>query len=90
MIRIYVKYGSTVRGAFYDDRASLRVQDTAKIKANKLVMVKMRFEFTAIRPGVITSDGRDSSIKLDEDRIKLLKVVTLERVKGNDTLGKLI
>ena len=42
----------------------------------------MRFEFTAIRPGSLTDDGKDSTVKYDEDRIVLLRVIAIEKVKG--------
>ena len=54
----------------------------AKIKGNKLVLAKTKFEMAALRPGSLSDDGIDESIKYDEDRLKLLKVLVTEKVKG--------
>ena len=76
------QYGTCIKGAFYDDRAAIRDQDLEKIKANKLILTKTKLEFVAVRPGSLTVDGKDASVKVDEDRITLLRVVTIEKVKG--------
>ena len=45
-------------------------------------MSKSQFELSLVRPGNLSIDGQDSSVRYDEDRIKLLKVVLVEKVKG--------
>ena len=71
-----------MKGAFYDDFSSLRVQDLAVVKSSKMLITKTKIEFTAVRPGSLTPDGADSSLRFDEDRLKLLDVVVLQKAKG--------
>ena len=61
---------------------SIRVQDLAKIKGNKLVLSKTKLELAAVRPGALSDDGVDESIRYDEDRLKLLRVLVSEKAKG--------
>ena len=61
---------------------SIRVQDLAKIKGNKLVLSKTKLELAAVRPGALSDDGIDESIRYDEDRLKLLRVLVSEKAKG--------
>lgn len=35
-----------------------------------------------VRPGSLSDDGCDASIKYDEDRLKLLRVLASEKIKG--------
>ena len=71
-----------MKGAFYDDFSSLRVQELAMVKSSKMVLTKTRVEFSAVRPGSLTPDGADSSLRYDEDRLKLLDVVVMQKAKG--------
>ena len=77
-----LQFGTSLKGAFYEDFATLRVQELAKIKGNKLVLSKTKLEIAIIRPGSLSDDGIGDSIKRDEDRIKLLKVLVSEKIKG--------
>ena len=52
------------------------------VKSNKMLLTKTKIEFAAVRPGSLTPDGMDSSLRYDEDRLKLLDVVLLQKVKG--------
>ena len=72
-----------MKGPFYEDHASIRVQEMAKIKGNKLVLSKTKLELAIIRPGSLSESGIDESIRYDEDRLKLLKVLVTEKAKGN-------
>ena len=67
---------------YYDDHATIRIQEMAKLKSNRLLMTRSKVEFTLIRPGLLTEDGADNTIKSDEDRLKLLDVIITQKVKG--------
>ena len=53
-----------------------------------MIMSKSQFELSLVRPGNLTTDGQDSSIRYDEDRIKLLKVVMVEKIKGTLSVNR--
>ena len=55
----------------------------AKIRGNKLVLSKTKLELAVVRPGSLSEDGIDESIRYDEDRLKLLKVLVIDKAKGN-------
>lgn len=80
------KYGSSLKGPFYEDLCSVRVQELAKIKGSKLILSKIKMELALVRPGAISDDGVDASIKHDEDRIKLLRVLAIEKMKGTENI----
>ena len=84
VVQYKFKFGSPLKGPFYEDHCSLRVQEMAKIKGNKLILSKMKFEVAAVRPGSLSDDGVDMSIRFDEDRIKLLRVLFTEKCKGKN------
>lgn len=55
----------------------------AKIRGSKLVLSKTKLELAVVRPGSLSDDGIDESIRYDEDRLKLLKVLVTDKAKGN-------
>ena len=57
-------------------------QELAKIKGNKLVLSKTKLEVAVVRPGSLADDGNDHSIRFDEDRLKLIRVLVTEKMKG--------
>ena len=61
----------------------------AKIRGSKLVLSKTKVEIAAVRPGSLSDDGLDDSLKYDEDRVKLLKVLVAEKVKGKSLALKM-
>ena len=71
-----------MRGPYYEDYCSIRVIELSKIKSSKSMLVNTKVEVCLIRPGIVTDSGEDSSIKSDEDRIKLLDVMLVQKVKG--------
>lgn len=73
-----------MKGPFYEDFCSVRVQELSKVKGNKLILMKMKVELAVVRPGTLSEDGLDMSIKYDEDRIKLLRVLATEKCKGKN------
>lgn len=48
-----------------------------------MIMTKTRVELSLIRPGVLSDDGRDGTIKCTEDKLKLLDVVAVAKIRGN-------
>ena len=46
-------------------------------------MTKTRVELSLIRPGVLSDNGENGTIKCTEDRLKLLDVVAVVKIKGN-------
>ena len=58
------------------------MQELAKIKGNKLVLSKTKLEVAVVRPGSLADDGNDHSIRFDEDRLKLIRVLVTEKMKG--------
>ena len=75
-----------MKGPYYEDHCTVRVQELARVKGNKLILSKMKLEIAVVRPGSLSDDGVDASIKYDEDRIKLLKVLATEKCKGNSKI----
>ena len=73
-----------MKGPFYEDFCSSRIQELAKVKGSKLILSKIKVEVAVVRPGAFTDDGVDASIKYDEDRVKLLRVLATEKMKGNE------
>ena len=73
-----------MKGPFYEDFCSSRIQELAKVKGSKLILSKIKVEVAVVRPGAFTDDGIDASIKYDEDRVKLLRVLATEKMKGNE------
>jgi len=61
----------------------VRVQELAKVKGNKLILSKIKVELAVVRPGALSDDGHDASIRYDEDRVKLLRILATEKMKGN-------
>lgn len=47
-----------------------------------MIMTKTRVELSLIRPGILSDDGKDGTIKCDEDKLKLLDVVAVVKIKG--------
>ena len=47
-----------------------------------MLITKSKIEIAVVRPGIITDDGADASIKCDEDRLKLLDVVLVNKFRG--------
>ena len=82
MLRI--QYGTCIKGAYFEDFSTLRVQDLSKIKSTKMIMTKTRVELSLIRPGVLSDDGRDGTIRCTEDKLRLLDVVAVVKIRGND------
>ena len=76
-----------MKGPFYKDFCSVRVQELSKVKGNKLILSKMKVEVATVRPGALSEDGADASIKYDEDRIKLLRVLATEKCKGKSRMN---
>ena len=56
--------------------------DVSKLKTHKTILVNSKVEVALVRPGVITENGVDSTIKKDEDRIKLLDVFLIQKIRG--------
>ena len=45
-------------------------------------MTKTRVELSLIRPGVLSDNGENGTIKCTEDRLKLLDIVAVVKIKG--------
>ena len=81
-ILLRFKFGECIRGAYYDDHATIRVQEMAKLKSNRMLVTKTKVELAVVRPGMLTENGEDSTVRTDEDRLKLLDVLMTQKVKG--------
>ena len=86
-LQCLVLYGTPLRGAFYEDKCTLRVQDMAKIKANKMVMTKTKWEIALVRPGFY-QDHKDTD-DFDHERLKFVDVMMVQKAKGKSVLYKL-
>ena len=73
-----------MRAPYYDDYCTIRVLDISKLKTQKTVIVNSKVEIALVRPGIVTDDGTDLSLRKDEDRIKLLNVYLNHKVKGQN------
>ena len=62
-----------MKGHFYEDHASIRVQEMAKIKGNKLELSKTKLELAIIRPGSLSEN------RIDESRFKGRDALPTER-----------
>ena len=51
---LYHQSCGQVKGGLYEDCASIRVLEMAKVRSKRLVMTKTRYEFAMVRPGEIT------------------------------------
>ena len=80
----YFQFGTSCRGAYYNDLLTLRTRDFARLKAAKMVMVRTKVEIACIRPGNVTENGCAASIKVDEGRLNLLETVAVQKSKGNE------
>ena len=80
---LWLKYGTSARGAFYNDHLSLRTRDFARVKSPKMLMTRTKVEISAIRPGNVTTNGAASSIRVDEGRLNLLETVAVQKSRGN-------
>ena len=78
-----------MRGAYYQDFATIRVRDFAKVKAAKLVMTRTLVECALVRPGTIDTGSCDASFKTLNE-FKLLGVVASKKIKGELTLNRLL
>ena len=47
-----------------------------------MVLSKTKLEVAVVRPGSLADDGNDHSIRFDEDRLKLIRVLVTEKMKG--------
>ena len=70
-----------MRGAYYQDFATVRVRDFAKVKAPKLVMTRTLIECALVRPGIINTRNVDASAKTLSE-FKLLGVVASKKIRG--------
>ena len=48
-------------------------------------MTKTRVELSLIRPGVLSDNGENGTIKCNEDRLRLLDVVAVVKIKGTNS-----
>ena len=71
-----------LKGAYYDDFATCRIRDMAKIKASKMLMVKTKCEIALVRPGAIP-DMNSSQFERSEINLYLLDTYLVQKIKGN-------
>ena len=73
-----------MRGGLFEDFASMRVVEIAKVRSKKLVMTKTRYEFALIRPGEVTpvanNDGKTSA---EDPKLAVLMGWWTKNIKGN-------
>ena len=58
----------------------------AKLKSNRMLVTKTKVELAVVRPGMLTENGEDSTVRTDEDRLKLLDVLMTQKVKGKSLI----
>ena len=47
-----------------------------------MLMTRTRVELAIIRPGNVTKEGFDASIKIDEGRLNLLETIATKKARG--------
>ena len=47
-----------------------------------MVMIRTRLEIACIRPGNVTENGIDASVRVDEGRLNLLETVAVQKARG--------
>ena len=52
------------------------------MKSPKMVLCKSRIELSLVRPGLIAVQDKVASVKLNEDRMDLLKITAMAKAKG--------
>lgn len=52
-------------------------------------MTKTRVELSLIRPGVLSDNGENGTIKCNEDRLRLLDVVAVVKIKGTSNYKRI-
>ena len=61
----------------------MRIMEIAKVKGKKLLMEKVKFEFTAILPGVVAETSQDQEkIFVNEPRLAIAMNVWISHLKG--------
>ena len=77
-----IQYGSSLRGAYYNDFCSARIRDLARIKASKMILCRTRVEVALVRPGLVNYSENVASVRLNEERLAHFKVASLNKAKG--------
>ena len=54
----------------------------ARVKALKTLMCKSKVELALVRPGLVAVPDKVASVKLNEERLDLLKVTAVSKAKG--------
>ena len=78
----HVQFGTPLRGAFFNDYNTVRVRDVARIKSTKMLVCRTLVEASLIRPGVVETDDKDASVKMNEDRLNSLRITGVSKAKG--------
>ena len=72
-----------MKGSIYDDFASVRVIDIAKVRASKTILSKAKFEFAIVCPGEVTENPNDEDkIYAKETKRALAVNVFTNQIKG--------
>ena len=67
----------------YDDLAGMRISEIAKVKAKKMILEKIRYEFCCILPGVVAETCQDESkIYINEPRLAIAMNFWTSLIKG--------
>ena len=77
-------------GSIYDDFATIRSISIAKVRSNKLVLAKNKYEFTVICPGEISNQANDETKTFVGDpKIALAMNVLTNQIKGNTEITQI-
>ena len=52
-----------------------------------MLMVRTKLELALIRPGFVTENGYDATIKIDEGRLNMLEVIAAQKAKGTQHIA---
>ena len=76
------QYGSQLRGCYYNDFSTVRIRDMARVKSPKMMLCKSKIELSLVRPGLIAAQDKVASVKMNEERMDLLKITAIAKARG--------
>ena len=73
-----------VKGGLYEDCASTRILEIAKVRSKRLIMTKTKYEFVLVRPGEIAPVKLDKEkLSAEDPKMAILMSWWTDNIKGN-------
>ena len=70
----------------YDECASFRVTEIAKVKGRRMIMERIKYEFAAILPGALAETSCDQNkVFVNEPRLAIAMNMWISKIKGNES-----